>query len=135
MALFEWTEDYSVNVRILDDQHRKLVGMVNELHDAISTGTEQPALKEILKGLLDYTAYHFVSEERLLQKYEYPGLDRHKAEHETLTWKVLDLRSRYERGEGVEPREVLDFLTGWLKDHILNSDRQYGTFLNSKGVQ
>lgn len=135
MPLFEWTDEYSVNVRKLDDQHKKLVEMVNDLDDAIRKGNDDAVLRDVLKRLLDYTAYHFVTEEKLLEQYEYPDLLRHRNDHNTLSWRVLDLRSRYEAGDGVDAREVLDFLTGWLKNHILYSDKQYGAFLNSKGVQ
>jgi hemerythrin len=135
MALFEWTDNYSVNVRQLDQQHEKLVDMINELYDAIKRGEDQTILRETLKKLLDYTAYHFVTEERLLQQNGYTQLDKHREEHNVLSWRVLDLRSRHESGEGVQASEVLDFLTGWLKNHIMNSDKKYGTFLNSKGVR
>ncbi len=135
MALFEWTDQYSVNVRQLDEQHLRLVDMINDLYDAIKREEDQTALRETLKKLLDYTAYHFVREEKLLQQYGYPQLEKHKEEHSILSWRVLDLRSRYESGEGVQASEVLDFLTGWLKNHIMNSDKKYATFLNSKGVQ
>lgn len=135
MPLFEWTENFSVNVRKLDDQHKKLVEMVNDLDDAIRDGNDDEVLKDVLRRLLDYTAYHFVTEEKILEQYEYPDLLRHRSDHNTLSWRVLDLRARYEAGDGVDAREVLDFLTGWLKKHILYSDKQYGTFLNSKGVR
>ncbi len=135
MALFEWNDLYGVNVSRLDQQHRKLVEMVNDLDDSIRTGNDNMVLKETLKKLLDYTAYHFVYEEKLLKQYDYSDLSRHMEEHNTLLYRVLDLRGRYEAGEGVQASEVLDFLTGWLKNHILNSDKQYGAFLNLKGLR
>ena len=91
--------------------------------------------KKILDELLDYTAYHFGTEEMLFQKYDYPEYSRHKKEHDTLTWKVLDIRSRYASGEGVETSEIFEFLKSWLENHLLNSDKKYSGFLNSKGVQ
>lgn len=135
MPLFQWTQEYSVNVRELDEQHKKLVKMINNLDDSMKSGNDGDMIKAILDELLDYTAYHFETEERLLVQYGYPRLENHKKEHDTLSWQVLDLRTRYESGEGVEAKEILDFLTGWLKSHILFSDKQYRTFLNSKGVQ
>lgn len=134
MALFEWDQQYSVGIVKIDEQHRRLVDMINELHDAIISAVGEPAVKSILDKLLDYTAYHFESEESLLKEFEYPDMERHKKDHDTLAWRVLDLRSRYESGEGVGAPELLDFLTGWLKNHILYSDKKYGLFLNAKGV-
>lgn len=135
MALLEWSQEYSVNVRQMDEQHKNLVGMINELDESISNGTVNEAVKPVLDELLDYTAYHFISEEKLLEMYGYPRLRQQKQEHEALTWRVLDLRSRYEAGEGVGPMEVLDFLTEWLKNHLIASDKDYGAYLNSKGVR
>lgn len=135
MALLEWSPEYSVNVTQMDEQHKNLVRMINELDESISSGTDKEAVKQVLDELLDYTAYHFVSEEKLLENHGYLGLRQQKKEHETLTWRVLDLRSRYESGEGVEAKEVLDFLTEWLRSHLLHTDKEYGPFLNSKGVR
>lgn len=134
MVLLEWRQEFSVSVSEMDEQHKLLINVINELGESINNGSDRNALKPILDQLLDYTAYHFVTEEKLLERYEYPGLIKQKQEHETLTWQVLDLRSRYDAGEGVKPMEVLGFLTGWLKKHLLESDKQYGPYLNSKGV-
>ncbi|MCL4538230.1 MAG: bacteriohemerythrin [Bacteroidetes bacterium] len=135
MALLEWNQDYSVNVSQMDEQHRHLISMINRLYESISNGIGDEAVKPVLDELLDYTAYHFISEEKLLEKHGYYGLRQQKKEHETLTWRVLDLRSRYEAGDEVKPMEMLGFLTDWLKNHLLGSDKEYGAFLNSKGVR
>lgn len=134
MILLEWRKEFSVSVSEMDEQHKHLISMINEVGESINNGSDRDALKPILDQLLDYTAYHFVTEEKLLERYEYPGLLKQKREHEALTWRVLDLRSRYDAGEGIKPMEVLGLLTGWLKNHLLESDKQYGSYLNSKGV-
>lgn len=134
MPLFDWGDEYKVNVRELDAQHFKLVELVNNLDKAIIEGTEAGSVGTTLNGLLDYTAYHLIFEEKILKMYGYPEFEAHRREHDELSWKVLDLRSRYNSGDHVEPIEVLEFLTGWLKNHIMNSDKRYGTFLNQKGV-
>lgn len=134
MPLFEWNEKYSVNVGELDEQHRKLIEMINDVNGSITAGNGKAVVKPVLDKLLDYTAYHFVTEERFLEAHRYPDLTKHKSDHNTLLWQVLDLRSRYEAGEDVEASEVLDFLTDWLKSHLLSSDKKYAAFLNSQGM-
>lgn len=134
MPLLGWSKEYSVNVEEIDRQHRKLIEMIEDVYSAIHSDDDKAIVKPTLDKLLDYTAYHFVTEEKLLELYRYPDLPKHKEDHNTLMWRVLDLRSRYEAGEGVEAKEVLDFLTGWLKNHLLFSDKKYSPFLNSKGV-
>ena len=135
MPMFEWTQEYSVNVRELDEQHKKLVDMINNLDESMKSENQGDAIKIVLDELLDYTAYHFETEEKLLMQYGYPRLESHTKEHDTLSWRVLDMRTRHESGEGVEAKEIIDFLTTWLKNHILFSDKQYGIFLNSKGLR
>lgn len=134
MTSFEWRNEYSVGVSTMDEQHGNLVSMMNELYDSIGKGRDESIIRSTLDKLLDYTAYHFVTEERLLEQNGYPGVRKQREEHEALTWRVLDMRSRYLSGEGVAPTELLDFLTGWLKNHLLTTDKQYGAYLNSKGV-
>ncbi len=135
MPLFQWNQEYSVNVGQLDEQHKKLVEMINTLDNSMKSGDRIETIRVILDELLDYTAYHFETEERLLVQYGYPRVENHRKEHDALSWRVLDLRTRFDSGAGVEAKEILDFLTDWLKNHILFSDKQYGSFLNSKGLK
>ncbi len=134
MALVEWSDKFLTNVKECDEQHKKLVNLVNSLYDAMSKGKGKEVLGKILDELVSYTDYHFKTEERLFQKYDYPDFAKHKLEHDQLTKKALDLKNRYKKGEVTISVEVMNFLSNWLKEHILRSDKLYGPFLNSKGV-
>lgn len=134
MPLLTWKEDYSVNIKEIDDQHRKLVAMINELHDAMSERRAKEVLGEILKKLADYTVFHFSSEERLMRTNEYPEYEEHRGKHEKMTNKVLALQEELKQGKITLSMEVMDFLKNWLDKHILGTDKKYSAFLNSKGV-
>lgn len=135
MALMEWRPEFSVSVRQLDDQHGKLVGMVNELHDAMRVGKGKEVLGPILSSLISYTASHFAEEEKLMQQHGYPDLARHKPEHDKLTRQVLDLQKQYQSNGMVLSMTVMNFLRDWLVNHIQGEDKKYGPFFNGKGVR
>lgn len=134
MALITWNENYSVKVKQFDDQHKKLIEMVNELHDSMKVGKGKETLEKILKGLVQYTEQHFSSEERLMKLHGYTGYENHKKEHNQLVMQVLDIQKKYQEGTTMLTQSVMNFLRDWLQKHIQGDDKNYGPFLNSKGV-
>ncbi len=134
MALFTWNESYSVKVKQFDDQHKKLIDMVNELHDAMKVGKGKDVLEKILAGLIQYTATHFGNEERLMKLHNYPNYEQHKKEHNLLVLQVNDVQKQYREGNAVITMAVMTFLKEWLQTHIQGTDKNYAPYLNSKGV-
>jgi hemerythrin len=134
MALITWSDSLSVKVKQFDDQHKKLVDMVNQLFDAMKTGKGNQVMGDILKQLIAYTQTHFAAEERLLKQYGYPDFEAHKKEHNALVIQVLDLQKQFQEGKAVLTQNVMTFLRDWLSKHIQGDDKKYGIFLNGKGV-
>lgn len=134
MPLFQWTPDLSVNIKEIDHQHKKLIDLINLLHESMRMGKGKDVIGNVLKDLTDYTVYHFGTEERLFAKYGYLESARHKKEHDDLTKQVVDLKTKYESGQTTITIEVMTFLKDWLNNHIRQSDKKYSAFLNSKGV-
>jgi len=134
MALMAWNTTLSVKVKQFDDQHMKLVDMVNDLHDAMKEGKGNVVLGKILNGLISYTATHFAAEEKLMAQHVYPDAVAHKREHENLVKQVVELQNNFKAGKAILTLDVMMFLKGWLVKHIQGDDRKYGIYLNSKGV-
>ncbi len=134
MALFDWNEAYAVDIVEIDDQHKKLVLLVNQLHDAINIGKGKEVLGSILNELIDYTHYHFQTEEKYFDMYNYPDTDIHKQQHKELVEQVIDLQKKFNSGEPVLTIDVLNLLRDWLNDHIVGSDVKFGPFLKGKGM-
>jgi hemerythrin len=134
MPLFQWSSELSVNVKEIDTQHKKLVEMINLLHDSMKSGKGKELMGGILNELVDYTVYHFSTEEKLFQKHGYAEYLQHKKQHDDLTRQVADIKSRFEGGQITITVEVMNFLKDWLNTHIKQSDKRYSAFLNSKGV-
>ena len=133
MALLTWSSKFSVEVKQLDDQHKKLIDIVNRLHDAMRIGKGKEAMAEVLNSLLTYTKEHFATEEQLMKAHSYPGYATHKQEHNQLVMQVLDVQKGMQEGV-VLTHQVMNFLKNWLQNHIQGTDKKYGPFFNRKGL-
>ena len=135
MPLMEWNASLSTGITVFDNDHKKLVALVNELYDAVSAGKGKDAMGKILDALIDYTKTHFAREEQYFAQHGYPDIAAHKKEHAGLTAQVLDVQKKYKAGStSTLSLEVLNFLKNWLIKHIQGTDKKYGPFLNAKGV-
>ncbi len=134
-TIIQWGEKYSVKIREIDNQHKKLIAMLNELGDAMSQGKGNDALGGVLKGLVDYTLVHFKYEEQLLREHGYADLDEHKSAHDDLAKQAGELADQHKAGKALMSIKVLSFLSNWLNTHILNTDMKYSAFLVEKGVK
>ncbi|MBI5888056.1 MAG: hemerythrin family protein [Deltaproteobacteria bacterium] len=134
MALFEWNDSYSVKVGLFDGHHKKLVGMINELHQAMVSRQANAVIEKILDSLVDYTKYHFTEEERLMKQHGYPGYEQQKKEHADLVSQVADIQDRYKKGSLSVSLETMSFLKNWLSSHILGTDKKYSRFFADRGV-
>jgi hemerythrin len=133
--LIEWNDELSVGIQEIDEQHKVLVGLVNEMHDAIHARKGSEAAREILQRLADYTKIHFAVEESLFRIFEYPGYEEHKAQHDELIKEINELQDKIDRGEGNISFQLLHFLKMWLTQHILDSDKEYSPHLLSAGIK
>jgi hemerythrin len=134
MAFFDWSEKYSVGVRSIDDQHKRLFELINELFDAMRAGRGDVALGKVLDGLVDYTKTHFAFEEKLLQSNGYAHLVAHRKVHEGLTAQVMDLAAKFKVGKTTLSIQTSSFLKDWLSNHILTTDKNYSAHLAGRGV-
>ena len=136
MPLMTWTEEMSVGVKVLDNDHKELIRLLNELNDGIEAGRTRATLESVLEGLLRYTKVHFAREERFFAQTGFPGAAAHKAEHDHLTRRVMNLQSRFESGQSLElALEAINFLKQWLAGHVQGCDQKYTSHLNAKGIQ
>ena len=129
MALIEWTDNFSVNNLIIDQQHKKLVDLVNQLHDAMKSGKGKEALSSIFDELIRYTKEHFSYEEKLMESKNYPAFISHKKLHSDLTNQVIELKNKFDSGKTSLSIEVQNFLKNWLTNHILDEDKKYVPFI------
>jgi len=132
--LFPWSDAYSVKIGVMDTQHKVLVELINELHQAMVTGRGKEHLGGILSNLIKYTKSHFSAEEGLMQSNQYPESTRHRAEHDRFSATVQEFQDKFQKNEVVLTMDVMDFLKEWLSKHIMGVDKRYAPHLHAKGV-
>ncbi len=134
--VFPWNENFETGIAEIDDQHRQLVHLVNELASHLSQGADEVSLERVFGELAAYADYHFRAEERIWE----PGFrqdawfDEHRRFHDSFMPKVLELKSeRTGREYEKSVEEILKFLVGWLVHHILDSDRRMAKVIRALG--
>jgi hemerythrin-like metal-binding protein len=130
----QWKDDFLVNVSEVDTQHKKLVSLVVELDTAMRQGKGRDVLGKILASLVQYTQYHFGTEERLMAAKGYPVQATHIEEHRKLTKTVVDFKTQFDKGSVAVTVQVMTFLEDWLVNHIQKTDKLLGRHLNSVGM-
>jgi hemerythrin len=135
LPLIDWSEALSVGIKVIDDQHKKLVDLLNGLHDSRAQGAGNEVLKKILNDLTNYTVEHFGFEEQLMQKHGYPDFPNHKKAHDALTSQVAALNDEFQAGNAKLSGDLFKFLRRWLNGHIRGTDKLYSEHLRDHGVQ
>ncbi|MFA6186810.1 MAG: bacteriohemerythrin [Phycisphaerae bacterium] len=129
MAFFEWTDKLSVGVEQMDIQHKKLIAIINNFHNAISIGNDKSAAQNAVDGLVNYIKLHFAKEEALMQKYNFPQLEFHKQIHKRLAQQVVEYAEKLKAGQPILNLDMTMFLKSWLENHIAETDKKYGLYI------
>ena len=121
MPRMVWQDDLNTGIKVIDNQHRRIVEMINHLHDAMED-RERREISDILDELVDYTLSHFTFEESLMEDAGYEFTRAHKRVHEVFVKRVSEYRLRFRAGEDIG-NELLHTLSHWLFNHIRNDDK------------
>ncbi len=130
--LMPWSSEFSLSIPEIDRHHKQLVQMVNLLYRAMRQQRGRNEVGRILNDLAEYTVFHFQFEEALFEKYQYPEQEAHKTSHKALVANVLEFQNSFTQGKSTVTLELMEFLTDWLKTHILKADNAYVPFLTKK---
>lgn len=135
----QWTEDLSVGIEKIDEQHRELFEKINDLVAAVKQSVCKYKISDVIKFLEDYVVFHFSEEEKYMQQFSYPGYQAHKTQHEKFIENFNELKKELPKLEGgkkpgsydlsVETNQVV---VDWILDHIAKVDKQLGEFLKDK---
>jgi hemerythrin len=136
--LVEWDDRYLVGIPLIDDQHKELIRLTNELYKGCLAGGESARtyFKTAVKGTVDYVNYHFNAEEKLLQTVQYPEFAEHKKQHEQFVRQILDDVRSFQEGKQFVPNVFVRYLKDWILSHIAVMDKKYAAYimgLKSKG--
>lgn len=135
MSMMQWSDDYSVEIQEIDEQHKCIVGYINELYAALSKKEHFDLVADVIQKLLEYTKVHFAVEEALMRIFHYEGYEHHKEIHDHIIQQVLMYQGKFMAGDNKVGMELLIFLKGWLFEHINRVDKQYIDTFHAAGVK
>ena len=134
MPLITWGPQIETGIQIIDAQHKRLVGIINELNEAMKEDRSNEIMAATMAELVDYTHTHFGTEMRLLSNHGYDHFDEHIREHKIFTDQIEMYRDRVDAGSRSVDVSVMEYLREWLVNHITVSDRAYVPTLQRGGV-
>ena len=135
MAMVEWDDAYSVDIQEIDEQHKCLVEIMNELYTALANKSNRDQVSDVLNKLVEYTKVHFAVEETLMRIFHYEDYEAHKAIHDKIVEQVLVYHGKFQAGDDKVGMELLMFLKDWLFDHINKVDKGYSKTFLKAGVK
>lgn len=124
MTYFVWSNGLNTGNDLIDDDHRKLVGMINALYDAMSEGRGSDVMGRVLDNLITYTKVHFHREEAEMLRRNYPKYPEHKREHDKFIADINRLKTEFDNGVTINSTHVGKMLSDWLRNHIVKVDMQ-----------
>ncbi len=133
--MIEWEDKFSVGISMIDEEHKKLIGILNKAISAKEHNDNPEEIKEILSEMVEYFDEHFSTEEAYMIKFNFPEYQSHRNEHLDFTDKTFASYNKLVRGDYQTANELIEYLRQWLANHIQGSDRQYIDSFKKKGLK
>ncbi|HKK58147.1 MAG TPA: bacteriohemerythrin [Salinivirga sp.] len=118
----------------LDEQHDRIIDMVNDIFEAFRSKTNRSQIKESLKTLIDYSSWHFSNEERYFEQFGFEEADAHKKSHNGFTSELQKFSKTYDKGRIEKYEEFMLYVKHWIESHFANDDQKYVDLFKSKGL-
>ncbi|MCB1218002.1 hemerythrin family protein [bacterium] len=134
MTLIKWNDDLSTGVGFVDNEHKALVNMINELNDAMLQKHGKEVVGNIISRMAAYARNHFEHEEKEMKACNFSGYAAHKKEHDDFIAKVAELKTELDEGRIMVTTDTMKFLKSWLTSHIMITDKLYVDSFVSHGV-
>lgn len=129
MTTLAWDDRYRIGLPIIDNQHKYLLQLINQLYDDIATEAPPATFDAVFDNLDDYAIYHFTLEKRWMQGQHYDELAAHQQEHASFRQHIIELRRQHRCRDRYAALKTLTFLYHWLTTHIQGSDVHFGQFI------
>lgn len=133
--LIEWEDSSSVGVKEIDEQHKAIISIINELFDRMHDIKDKTALPETIARLKSYAESHFANEEKYFDLYDYEDKERHKNSHRAYERQIAKYEEDFKNSKDFLSFEILDFLENWWLNHIRTEDKKYGKCFNEHGLE
>jgi hemerythrin-like metal-binding protein len=131
MRIFDWTAAHAVHVPEVDEEHRQIFRLCDDLERAMMAGAPASGVQAIVDDLVIHTAKHLAHEEHEMRAAGYPLYAWHHRQHHTARIRIKALNRRIRRGDREAVLDLLEFLSSWLSNHIRLADRMLGAYLRN----
>ncbi|MEA1942679.1 MAG: bacteriohemerythrin [Pseudomonadota bacterium] len=125
MPIMTWDASLDVGVETMNDEHKQILDLMNEIHDRAAAGETGPAMTGLVERLAQVTIDHFRDEEAYMASIDYKGLASHTLIHADLLKKYTAHADAIRANGGQVPSDFLMFLKLWLTAHIKGIDMKY----------
>jgi len=131
--LVQWDNAYSVGMKLIDEQHMELIKLANKLFENCIGDQDRirAAFLQTIREAVDYVGYHFSTEEKVMQRVNYPNYAEHKQQHGDFVREVLIKVEEFNSGKPRAPLSFVYFLRDWVFNHIAVSDKKMGDYVLS----
>lgn len=134
-VLIEWKNAYSVGIKQIDEQHKKLFAHINNLYSSMTEGKDKQILEALLNDLAEYVYYHFGVEEKYFEEFNYEEKKNHVLQHKMYTDKIKSFQEAHKNNQNFLSFEIIDFLENWILEHVTGEDKKYTKCFNSNGIK
>ena len=131
MPIYEWSDEYTVDVPSIDEQHKRIFDLVAAMHAARVRGNTDDVAIMIILDMQEYIHYHFDHEEEYMRNIDYPDVDDHIQLHREMSARVRCMQDELQDGL-VRVEDVARVLADWLRDHILGADQEFAMYAREK---
>jgi len=132
-GIVQWHDSYSVGIKVIDEQHKKLIALTNKLFDSCMSGHERTKASSkfiaVVHEVVDYVGYHFSTEEKIMGRIKYPDYKIHKKEHANFAKDVLIKVDEFNAGKVNTSLSFVYYLRDWVLQHIAVNDKKLGKYL------
>ncbi len=133
--ILEWNDKYSLNISLIDEQHKKLFEIINKAIIAEKNSKVANDVLGILDEMTEYALKHFETEERYMKEFNFPEYQAHRNEHIDFTNNSIDYKNRVVSGDFQIINEILEYLKQWLVNHIQVTDKKYTDCFKKNGLK
>jgi len=130
--LVTWSATYSVGIKLIDDQHKELLNLVNDMYNHVNNDDEEAErayFKGVIRQVVDYVKIHFATEEKIMRGTKFQGYAGHKKVHDTFILSVVDIIQKFDEGKRVPLINFTNFIKDWILTHIAIMDKQCFEYL------
>ena len=125
MSLIDWRDEFSVGVEAVDHEHREMIGLINELDDAMEKDADHSKVVQSLGEIYARIAAHFALEEKVMRDARYTALEPHKQDHELLLDELIDVIDSVDADGRYDREDLSRTLDRWFSDHFRPMTRNY----------